>query len=391
MRRRTKLRTGASTVTSSKSFMNSKVLITGGAGFIGSHLTDHLLAQGHEVRVLDLLVPQVHGDSGRRPAYLSGAAEFLRGDIRDPEAVQRAVKGVSAVIHLAATVGVGQSMYQIHHYSDVNALGTAVLLEALARQPVERLVVASSMSVYGEGLYKTEAGETVENATRSPLQLRARQWDLYGDDDEALVPIATPETKVPALPSVYALSKYYQERLCMNVAPAYGISCTGLRFFNVFGTRQSLSNPYTGVLAIFASRLLNDRPPLVNEDGQQRRDFVYVTDLVQACGLALSIPEAGGHVFNVGSGRAATILEIAEKLAMALDKNIEPQITGQYRIGDIRNCFADISKAREILGYKPTYGLELGLSELVQWLSTQSAEDHSSVAARELIERGLAV
>jgi dTDP-L-rhamnose 4-epimerase len=372
--------------------MTSTILITGGAGFIGSHLTDYLLAQGYKVRILDMLVPQVHGNSTRQPTYLSREAEFMRGDIRDPDAVQRAVKDVNAVFHLAATVGVGQSMYQIHHYSDVNACGTAVLLEALTHHPVERIVVASSMSVYGEGLYKTNAGETVENASRSPSQLRSRRWDLYGDDEEKLLPIATPETKVPALPSVYALSKYYQERLCMNVAPAYGISCIGLRFFNVFGTRQSLSNPYTGVLAIFASRLLNYQPPLIHEDGLQRRDFVYVKDLVQACGLALSVPDAGGHVFNIGSGRATTILDVAEKLAIALDRsNIKAQITGKYRAGDIRNCFADISKAREILGYKPVYGLEHGLAEFVDWLSTQSAEDHSAVAAGELAERGLTV
>ena len=372
--------------------MISTVLITGGAGFIGSHLTDHLLAQGYSVRILDALVPQVHGDTGRHPAYLSRDAEFIRGDIRDPEAVQRALKGVDAVFHLAATVGVGQSMYQIHLYSDVNALGTAVLLEALADHPVKRLVVASSMSVYGEGLYETSAGQTVENAARSLARLRSHEWDLYGDHEEKLLPVATPETKIPALHSVYALSKYYQERLCLNVAQAYGIPCIGLRFFNVFGTRQSLSNPYTGVLAIFASRLLNNRPPMIHEDGLQRRDFVYIKDLVQACGLALSVSECGGQVFNVGSGRASTILEVAEKLAMALDKpDIEPQITGKYRTGDIRNCFADISKAREVLGYKPLYGLEEGLAELVEWLSTQSAEDHSSVAARELAERGLTV
>jgi dTDP-L-rhamnose 4-epimerase len=370
--------------------MNSTILITGGAGFIGSHLTDHLLAQGYRVRILDILVQQVHGHNTRHPTYLSREAEFLRGDIRDSDAVRRAVKGVNAVFHLASTVGVGQSMYQIHHYSDVNALGTAVLLETLARHPVERLVVASSMSVYGEGLYKTGNGETVENAVRTPSQLRAGQWDLYGDDEEKLLPIATPETKVPSLPSVYALSKYYQERLCINVAPAYGISCIGLRFFNAFGTRQSLSNPYTGVLAIFASRLLNNRPPLIHEDGLQLRDFVYIKDLVQACGLALSVPEASGHVFNVGCGRGSTILNIAKKLAKALDKSeIEPLITGKFRVGDIRNCFADISKARQILGYKPVYGLEHGLMELVDWLATQSAEDHSSVAARELAERGL--
>jgi dTDP-L-rhamnose 4-epimerase len=370
--------------------INSTVLITGGAGFIGSHLTDHLLEQGYRVRVLDALVPQVHGADAGRPAFLSQEAEFISGDIRDPEVVRKAVKGVDTVVHLAATVGVGQSMYQIRHYTDVNAVGSAVLLEALTHHPVERLIVASSMSIYGEGMYKTATGETVENAERSVSQLKGKRWELYGDDEEQLFPIATPETKAPALASVYALSKFYQERLCMNVAPAYGIPCIGLRFFNVFGTRQSLSNPYTGVLAIFASRLLNDRPPLIHEDGLQRRDFVYIKDLVQACGLALSVPDAGGQVFNVGSGRASTVLAIAEKLAIALDKpNIEPELTGKYRTGDIRNCFADISKARAILGYKPVYGLEDGLAELVEWLVTQSPEDHSSAAARELAERGL--
>lgn len=265
-----------------------------------------------------------------------------------------------------------------------------MLLETLAHHPVERLVVASSMSVYGEGLYRNNNNEIVENAVRSPAQLRLRQWDLYGEDEEKLQPIATPETKVPSLPSVYALSKYYQERLCINVASAYGISCVGLRFFNVFGTRQSLLNPYTGVLAIFASRLLNDRPPVIHEDGQQRRDFVYIKDIVQACGLALCVPEADGHVFNVGSGRGSTILNVAEKLGKALNKtNIEPQISGKFRVGDIRNCFGDISKARAILGYKPVYGLEHGLMELAEWLSTQSAEDHFSAAVRELAERGL--
>ena len=370
--------------------MNSTVLLTGGAGFIGSHLADHLLAQGHRVRIMDLLVPQVHGRQASRPTYLSREAEFMRGDICDPDAVQSALKGVDAVFHLAAAVGVGQSMYQIKHYSDVNASGTAVLLEALARNPVERLVIASSMSIYGEGLYKTKTGERVENAVRTLAQLKGRQWDLYDQDGEQLVPFATPESKVPSLPSVYALSKYYQERLCMNVAPAYGISCVALRFFNVYGPRQSLSNPYTGVLAIFASRLLNDGPPLIHEDGLQRRDFVYIKDLVQACGLALSTPEADGEVFNVGSGRSFTIREIAAKLGRAMGKSeIEPQVTGRFRVGDIRNCFADISKAREILGYEPLIELEQGLEELVEWLSTQSAEDYSSVAVRELAERGL--
>lgn len=372
--------------------MSSKVLITGGAGFIGSHLADHLIAQGHQVRVLDMLIPQVHGTSAARPEYLSEEVEFIRGDVRDPDAVKKAVKRVDAVFHFAAAVGVGQSMYEIRHYSDVNAVGTAVLLESLAHHPVSRLVVASSMSVYGEGLYQTRNGQIVANATRTLALLRSRQWDPIDANGEVLLPIATPESKVPAVPSVYALLKYHQERLCMSVAPVYGISPVALRFFNVFGPRQSLSNPYTGVLAIFASRLLNNRPPIVNEDGWQRRDFVYIKDLVRACGLALSIPEAGGQVLNIGSGESLTVLEIANKLIELLGKpTIRPQITGRYRVGDIRNCFADISLARKVLGYNPTYTLERGILEMLDWLSSQTAVDRVSIATSELEKRGLTV
>jgi dTDP-L-rhamnose 4-epimerase len=373
-------------------FMSLKILITGGAGFIGSHLADHLIAQGCQVRVLDMLIPQVHGTSAACPEYLSGEVEFIRGDVRDADAVRKAVKRVDAVFHFAAAVGVGQSMYQIRHYSDVNAVGTAVLLETLAHHPVGRLVIASSMSVYGEGLYQTKNGKMVDNATRTLTQLRSRQWDPIDENGEVLLPIATPESKVPAVPSVYALLKYHQERLCMSVAPVYGISAVALRFFNVFGPRQSLSNPYTGVLAIFASRLLNNRPPIVNEDGRQRRDFVYIKDLIRACGLALSVPEADGQVFNVGSGESTTILEIANKLIELLDKpTIQPQIGGRYRVGDIRNCFADISFARKVLGYYPTYTLESGISEMLDWFSSQPAEDRVSIATSELEKRGLTV
>jgi dTDP-L-rhamnose 4-epimerase len=352
-------------------------------------LADYLLEQGHSVRAFDLLVSQVHGTNGSRPAYVSSDAEFVRGDIRDPDAVKRAVKDVDMVVHLAAAVGVGQSMYQIHHYSEVNALGTAVLLETLLSNPVERLVVASSMSVYGEGLYTTSKGRIIDNAVRTWSQLQAHQWDLHVAG-ELLLPVPTPETKMPAVSSVYALSKYYQERLCMSVAAAYGIPCVGLRFFNVFGPRQSLSNPYTGVLAIFAARLLNNQPPIIYEDGQQRRDFVYVRDVVQACELALFVSDAVGKVFNVGSGQSVTIREVAERLAGALDKpNILPQISGRYRIGDIRNCFADISLAQSVIGYKPLHTLEDGLVEFVEWLSTQRASDRGLTAVRELAERGL--
>jgi dTDP-L-rhamnose 4-epimerase len=373
--------------------MNGKrVLITGGAGFVGSHVADELLERGYEVRVLDNLAPQVHGTRARRPSYLSREVEFVRGDVRDEEAVARAAKGVAAVFHFAAVVGVGQSMYEIAHYTSSNGQGTAVLLEALARQPVERLLVASSMSIYGEGLYRTRDGKLVEARERTLEQLKAHDWDVHGEDGEPLVPVATPESKSPALPSVYAISKYHQERLCMTVGRAYGIATVALRLFNIFGTRQALSNPYTGVLAIFASRFLNNQRPLVNEDGKQRRDFVHVRDVAQACRLALEVPEAAGEVFNIGSSCDYTILEIAEAMARVLNKeDIEPQIVGKCRVGDIRNCFADISLAREILGYRPQVTLEEGLGEIADWLDGQSAIDRMSDAVRELSLRGLAV
>ena len=371
---------------------HKRVLITGGAGFVGSHLADELLRYGYEVRILDNLLPQVHGDAGRTPAYLAGDADMVAGDVRDPKTVKLALDGVDVVYHFAATVGVGQSMYDIVNYTSVNGEGTAVLLESLARRPVERLVVASSMSIYGEGLYQTSNGEFVAGHERPLQQLRAHDWQVRGEDGKPLTPVPTPETKCPAVPSVYAISKYQQERLCMTVGRAYSIPTVALRFFNIFGPRQALSNPYTGVLAIFASRLLNNQPPLVNEDGWQRRDFVSVHDIVQACRLALEVPAAADHVFNVGSGRNYSIREIAEKMARVMGKDhIEPDIVGRCRVGDIRNCFADISLARQVLGYEPRVSLEDGLVELAEWLEGQTVVDRVADASRELQRRGLAV
>ncbi|CAN5249995.1 NAD-dependent epimerase/dehydratase family protein [soil metagenome] len=369
-----------------------KVLITGGAGFVGSHLADELLEHGYSVRALDNLSPQVHGADAGRPAYLEDEVELMIGDVRDAGAIKRALEGVDAVYHFAATVGVGQSMYQIAEYTSVNGEGTAILLEALARNPVERLVVASSMSIYGEGLYVTRHGERVEGQERSLEQLRAHEWEVRGPDGEPLKPIQTPETKCPAVPSVYAISKYQQERLCMTVGRAYGMETVGLRFFNIYGTRQALSNPYTGVLAIFASRFLNNKPPLINEDGAQQRDFVSVRDIAQGCRLALEVPDAADRVFNIGSGQHYTIRQIAEQMAEVLNKpEIEPQIVDRCRVGDIRNCFADISLAQDILGYAPTVELEDGLTELAEWLEGQTAVDNVADATQELSARGLAV
>lgn len=367
------------------------ILITGGAGFIGSHLADDLLARGHLVRALDVLSPQVHGDTASRPDYLHPDVELLRGDVRDGQAVRRALEGVDVVYHLASAVGVGQSMYEIEHYTSTNNMGTAVLLQAIVRQPVQRLIVASSMSLYGEGLYARADGSVVEGTERGIGQLRAADWEVRDPGGEALVPLPTPETKSPSLSSVYALSKFDQERMCLMIGRAYGIPTVALRFFNVFGTRQALSNPYTGVLAIFASRLLNGNPPLIFEDGLQRRDFVSVYDVVQACRLALEVPEAAGQAFNIGSGQSCTVRDVARLMAGVLGKDIPPDVCGKYRVGDIRHCFADISLAERVLGYHPSVMLEDGLGELAAWLREQTAQDRVADASRELAARGLTV
>ncbi len=370
--------------------MKKRILITGGAGFIGSHLADELINTGYEVRVLDNLSEQVHGKGQKIPDYLNPEVEFQLGDVRDKTAVESALKGVDAVFHLAAMVGVGQSMYELRDYTEVNNLGTATLLEALIKNPVEKLVVASSMSIYGEGLYKDAHGSHYQNCERKLEDLKNDRWEMYTKENQ-LQPVPTPEDKKPNLASVYALSKYYQERLCLMTGQAYNIPTTALRFFNVYGTRQALSNPYTGVLAIFASRLLNDNAPMIFEDGNQKRDFIHVKDVARACRLAMEKPEAAGQVFNIGSGNQYTITEIAQKLSGVMHKTIEPHITGKYRIGDIRHCFADTTKAEEILGFKPKTNFEDGLYELAQWLKGQIATDNVNVASDELASRGLTV
>jgi len=372
--------------------MKQRVLITGGAGFIGSHLADELLAHGYAVRALDNLCEQVHGPDRLRPDYLHEDVELLVGDVRDPAAVAQALEGVDAVFHFAAMVGVGQSMYEIRDYTDVNDMGTAVLLEALIKHPVKKLIVASSMSIYGEGLYRNTAGELV-TATERPLeQLKAGDWELRDEQGQPLQPVPTNESKLPTLSSVYALSKYDQERLCLMVGRAYNMPAVAMRFFNVYGTRQALSNPYTGVLAIFASRFLNNNAPMIFEDGQQQRDFVHVRDVALACRLALEKDEANGQVFNVGSGHNYTIGEIAERLAAVLGKeHLAPQITGKYRVGDIRHCYADISLANQKLGFYPQVEFNSGLQELAAWLEGQIAYDRVNEASAELAARGLTV
>jgi dTDP-L-rhamnose 4-epimerase len=283
-------------------------------------------------------------------------------------------------------------MYELEKYTGTNTLGTAVLLEALMERPIEALIVASSMSIYGEGLYRTVDGNLHLRAERRLEHLQAGVWDLYDDHDNVLEPLPTPESKTPSLASIYALSKYDQERMCLMIGRAYTIPTVALRFFNVFGPRQALSNPYTSVLAIFASRYLNHQPPVIFEDGLQQRDFVSVYDVVQACRLALEVPEAAGLVFNIGSGYATTIGAVAELVGHVLGKaSLEPYVTGKYRVGDIRHCFADITLARSVLGYTPRVTLAEGVTEMVDWLATQIPYDRVEMASAELAKRGLVV
>jgi dTDP-L-rhamnose 4-epimerase len=366
--------------------MAAHFLVTGGAGFIGRYLCEELLQQGSRVRVVDSLVPQVHGDS---EPLLPKEVEFLEGDVRDPELIRRALAGVDGVFHLAAEVGVGQSMYEISRYVGGNDLATAVLLENMIDEPGRRLVVASSMSVYGEGLYQTADGKRA-GAVRRKLREGSTAWDPVADDGSTLTPIATDETKQVDLASIYALTKYAQERACLITGGAYAIDTVALRLFNVFGPGQALSNPYTGVLANFGARLLNGQSPIIFEDGQQKRDFVHVRDVARAFRLAMQSKEAAGHVINIGSGRAYTIATVAEILAEAMGvPKLGPQFLHKARAGDIRHCFADISRARELLGFNPTGYLEDRVGELADWIHAQDAQDRGEDAKRQLEARGL--
>jgi dTDP-L-rhamnose 4-epimerase len=366
------------------------ILVTGGAGFIGSHLVDALIERGHRVRVLDALVSQVHEEG--RPQNLHAEAEFIYGDVCDRAVVERALEGVDAVYHEAAEVGVGQSMYQIERYVRANDLGTSVLLEALVerRTHIRKLVVASSMSIYGEGAYTCQSCGSVNPQLRPGAQLLARRWEVECPKcASVLAPAPTSEEK-PLFPtSVYAVTKQDQEQFCLVVGRAYEIPTVALRYFNVYGTRQALSNPYTGVCAIFSARLLNDQRPLIFEDGEQTRDFVHVSDIVQANLLALETDGADYMAVNVGTGRPTSIKEVTRLLSEGLGKNLEPEIVGKYREGDIRHCVADISRARALLGYEPRVTLERGIPELLEWVREQKPTDQVARATAELETRQL--
>jgi len=367
-----------------------RILVTGGAGFIGSFLTEALVERGHHVRVLDLLVPQVHNNGS--PRYVHPDAEFIQGDVCDPDTVERCFDGIDVVYHQAAEVGVGQSMYEIDRYVRANDFGTAVLLQTLVRfkDRVRKLIVASSMSIYGEGSYSCDKCGTIYPQVRQIRQLLDRRWEMECPHcGSELRPTPTSEDKPLVPTSVYAITKQDQEQFSLVVGRAYGIPTIALRYFNVYGPRQALSNPYTGVCAIFSSRLLNDQPPLVFEDGEQTRDFVHVSDIVQANLLALENDDANYQALNIGTGHATSVRQVAKLLADGLGKHIGPQLLEKYREGDIRHCVADISRARQELSYEPKVSLEQGIPELLNWVREQSAQDHVGVATAELASREL--
>ena len=368
--------------------MAKTLLITGGAGFIGRHLTEALLARGERVRILDSLIEQVH-PTRTRPSELAADAELIVGDVRDEAVVLKALKGVDQVVHLAAEVGVGQSMYAVDRYTSVNDYGTAVLFQQLIDNPVERVVVASSMSIYGEGLYCTVDGQLKDDVVRGGRNPDG-SWDPLDEQGRPMTPVNTPETKANGIRSVYAIGKFVQERLTLTLTRQYGMAGAALRLWNAYGPGQALSNPYTGVLAIFASRIANGQSPMVFEDGQQRRDFVHVRDVARAFLLALDRAEADGEVFNIGSGVDRTVEEVALRQAAAMGRpDLAPELTGKARAGDIRHCIPDLTKARSVLGYEAQEDFDAGLAELAEWVARQEAEDRVVEARKELEMRGL--
>jgi dTDP-L-rhamnose 4-epimerase len=366
------------------------VLVTGGAGFIGSYIVDLLLDAGYPVRVYDSLVEQVHDGSGRSPS--PPEVEFIRGDMRDPDSLSRALQGVEIVIHDAAEVGVGQSMYEMVRYVGANTLGTAVLLEAVTgkHSSVGKVVVASSMSIYGEGSYRCAEHGLVYPSLRSDALLQERDWEVRCPRcQSAVAGVATDEDKPLRPTSIYAISKMDQELMCLAVGAAYRLPVVALRYFNTYGPGQALSNPYTGVAAIFSSRLLNRKRPLVFEDGLQSRDFIHVRDIARANLLAIETHRADGLALNVGTGQPRTVLDVARALAEALDMEVEPEIVGEFRSGDIRHCWADSTRVLDALGFQPEIDFETGIADLVEWAARQEAVDRVDDARDELAQRGL--
>lgn len=374
-----------------------KVLVTGGAGFIGSRLGRRLQADGHAVRVLDSLSPQIHGPDPQVPDWLrDGSVSFVRGSVTARGDWEVALDEVEAVVHLAAETGTGQSMYEVARYNEVNSQGTALLFDILAhdaKRTVRRVVLASSRSIYGEGRYGCPACglEPVYPPARDHAQLKAHKWDPSCPRCGAtLVAQPTREDDAATPASIYAATKYAQEELVRIACEAMGIGYAILRLQNVYGAGQSLNNPYTGILSIFSTRVRRGLELPLFEDGEETRDFVHVEDVIEAMAAALTTLTAPNAIFNVGSGVATSVAEVAAALSSALGQESRLSVTGQYRIGDIRHNFANIAKLEERLGIVPNVSLEEGLAEFAKWvLSEPLPEDRLEQANGELVARGL--
>jgi len=371
--------------------MGKRILVTGGAGFIGSHTVDQLIQRGDTVRVYDNLNPQVHGENAEKPEYLHSEAEFIQGDVRDRDHLKKAIEDVELVIHDAAEVGVGQSMYSIDQYVSTNVQGTGVLWDILVNEKhrVEKVLVASSMSLYGEGYYQCTEHGKISPKPRPEKQLTEGQWEMLCPECAIPVtPVPTDENKELDCTSVYAQSKKDQEVYSLMIGKAHKIPTVACRYFNCYGPRQSLNNPYTGAAAIFSSAVQNDSPPLIYEDGNQRRDFIHVKDLVRGKLLLLDHPDANFDIFNIGTGKPSSILDLAGTLIELYGKNFNPDIIYKFRNGDIRDCYADISKI-QALGFAPELSLKQGLEDLIAWSNTQQAVSRVEDAHQKLVEKGL--
>ncbi|MDQ0645054.1 NAD-dependent epimerase/dehydratase family protein [Microbacterium murale] len=363
--------------------MTEQVLITGGAGFIGSHLARRFARDGHRVTVLDTLAPQVHGDDPATTSPLlrdvSEVATVIEGSVTSTDDLRGALKDATIVIHLAAETGTGQSMYEIDRYTTTNVGGTSKLLDLLANEEhsVRRIVIASSRSIYGEGAYRTEDGKVVYPGHRADADMASGDFDVHEPGEGTLTLIPTDESALLHPSSVYGITKQMQESLIMTVAPTIGIESTSVRYQNVYGPGQSLKNPYTGILSIFSTLIRQGKEINIFEDGEESRDFVYIDDVVEATYLAATHPDAVGEVFNVGSGVGTTVNEVVDALFAGLGREVPTRISGNYRLGDIRHNIADTTRMTRLLGFTPAVSFRDGVAAFAQWVLTEPVEQDS--------------
>lgn len=372
--------------------MKEKILITGGAGFIGTHLIKRLIRDNYELIIYDNLSPQVHGENKPVPKWIKENAEFIKADIRDRETLRDAVLRSDKIIHLASETGVGQSMYEIERYTDVIIQGTSVLWDILVNEKnhVNKVVLSSSRAVYGEGKYKCHYCGDVYPDARKPEDLYKGIWeDKCPICGRVLTVVATDEKSLLKPVSIYAVSKKTQEEICLLTGKAVNIPVSVLRYQNVYGPFQSLRNPYTGILSVFTSRLRSGKSIEIYEDGMESRDFVHVEDVVDGTVLALENINSDNKVFNIGNGERTTVKQLAEMLTKNINPELKPIVTGKYRIGDIRHCYADIGKAKSMLGYEPKYNIEMGVNDFLEWALTEESRDFSDNAENELKRKGM--